>query len=165
MKRDGFLSRALLAFGIAVLLYVVTYSAIEHRRASKGAWQITFGHEETGAPAILINQPGIGLTNVRISFASATSTLTNGSVMLEFKEARRTPFDVPFGRCVFLDTVFLPGTIVLDMFGHQIQLMPRVLTVDGVERPWRSGERITLADQSAARTRSEIRNPKSEIRN
>jgi hypothetical protein len=54
---------------------------------------------------------------------------------------------------VFLDTVFLPGTIVLVMFGHQIQLMPRVLTIDGVEHPWRAGENIKLTEQSASKTK------------
>jgi hypothetical protein len=150
MKRDGLLGRALLTFGIAVLFYVVVYNAIERRRSSKGPWQVAFTREVTGAPAILINQPGIGITNVQISFAGATHTLTNGSLTLTLSEARRTPFDVPFGKCVFLDTVFLPGTIVFEIAGHQIQLMPRVLTIDGVERPWNSGESISLTNKPAA---------------
>jgi hypothetical protein len=153
MKRDGFLSRALLVFGIAVLLYSITYTAIEHRRVSKGPWQVTFTHEESGAPAIFINQPAIGVTNVQVWFSGRSDAITNGPVTLTFNEARRTPFDVPFGKCVFLDTVFLPGTIVLVMFGHQIQLMPRVLTIDGVEHPWRAGENIKLTEQSASKTK------------
>jgi len=146
MKRDSLLGRALLTFGIAVLLYVVVYNAIERRRSSKGPWQVTFTEAHDGTPTILINQSSIGITNVQISFAESSNTLTNGSVTLNFSDARKTPFDVPFGKCVFLDTVFLPGTVVFEGFGHQIQLMPRVLTVDGVERPWNSGELISLTN-------------------
>jgi hypothetical protein len=48
------------------------------------------------------------------------------------------PFDVPFGKCVFMDTTFLPGTLAFELFGHEIQLIPRVLTIDKQEQPWRS---------------------------
>jgi hypothetical protein len=45
---------------------------------------------------------------------------------------------------VFLDTTFLPGTVALSLFGHEVQLLPRVLTIDKVEKAWRSGETISL---------------------
>jgi hypothetical protein len=135
--------RALLAFGVAVLLYAVVYGAIEHHRSSKGPWQVTFAAEES-ARTITINQPAIGITNVQIHFPASEHGLTNGPATLRFSDARRTPFDVPFGKCVFLDTVFLPGTVVFEMSGHQIQLMPRVLTIDGVEHPWNSAEKFRL---------------------
>jgi hypothetical protein len=162
MKRDRFLGRVILVFGIAVLLYVVIYSAIEHRRRSKGPWQVTFAQEKSGAPKIIINQPTVGITNVQISFPGSSDAIINGvelhsgdaalrgPMTLTFGEARKTPFDVPMGKCVFLDTVFLPGTIVFEMYGHQVQLMPRVLTVDGVERPWIFGEKISLTNKPAA---------------
>jgi hypothetical protein len=149
MKRDGILGRALLAFGIAVLFYVAVYHAIEHRRRSKGPWQVTFVQEQGGAQAIFINQHTIGITNVRIMFPVDSVMLTNRPMTLNFREARKTPFDLPFGKCVFLDTVFLPGTVALEISGHQIQLMPRVLTVDGVEREWISGESVSLTNKPA----------------
>ena len=144
MKAGDFLKRVLLAFGIALVAYAILYNVIEHRRAAKGPWQVTFDQEQNGAPTILVNQPTIGITNVQLSFVGATDILTNGPVTLSFSEARKTPFNVPFGKCVFLDTVFLPGTIVFEMAGYQVQLMPRVLTLDGVEHPWRSGEALKL---------------------
>jgi hypothetical protein len=52
---------------------------------------------------------------------------------------------VPFGQCVFQDAQTLPGTVVFELFGHEIQLLPRVLTIDRVEHPWHSGETITLS--------------------
>lgn len=160
MKRDGFLFRALLLFGVAVLLYAITYTAIERRRAAKGPWEVTFTQEAAGAPAILINQPALGITNVQITFSESSATDTDGRKppevttpdepeTLTFRQPRKTPFEVPFGKCVFLDTVFLPGTVALELFGHQIQLMPRVLTIDGAEQPWRSNEQIKLNPRTA----------------
>lgn len=147
MKRDRLLQRALLAFGIALLVYVAFYTAIERRRASKGPWQVTFTNDTTSAPAIIINQPALGITNVQISFAGESDSPTIGTHTLQFGEARVVPFDVPFGKCVFLDTTFLPGTVALNLFGHEIQLLPRVLTLDKVEHPWISGETISLTNQ------------------
>ncbi len=152
MKRDGFLGRAALVFGVAVLLYVVVYNAIERRRNSKGPWQVTFSQLQSGTPAILINQPTIAITNVQISFPGFSGSITNGSVTLDFREARKTPFEVPLGKCVFLDTVFLPGTVALDIAGHQIQLLPRVLTIDGIERKWNSGESISLTNTPGSKS-------------
>jgi hypothetical protein len=54
------------------------------------------------------------------------------------------PYEIPFGKCVFMDTTFLPGTMVFDLFGHEIQLIPRVLTIDKTEIPWRSDANLTV---------------------
>jgi hypothetical protein len=43
-----------------------------------------------------------------------------------------------------MDTTFLPGTIVFDLFGHEIQLIPRVLRIDGKEIPWQSNATIPV---------------------
>lgn len=160
MKRDGILGRAVLVFGIAVLVYVVAYNAIERRRDAKGPWQVTFAQPEGSPASITINQPALGITNVQILLVASTNAPDEGGepsssktslrepVTLTFRQARKTPFDVPFGKCVFLDTVFLPGTVVLEIFRHQIQLLPRMLTVDGAEHAWQSESKITLSERN-----------------
>ena len=45
MKRDRLLQHTLVAFGIALLVYVTFYTAIEHRRSRAGPWQVTFTHK------------------------------------------------------------------------------------------------------------------------
>jgi len=144
MKRDRLLKHTLVAFGIALLVYVTFYTAIEHRRARAGPWQVTFTNDTASARAIIINQPALGIKNVQISFVGEPNSLPAAARTLQFGEARAVPFEVPFGKCVFLDTTFLPGTIALNLSGHEIQLLPRVLTIDKVERPWRSGETISV---------------------
>jgi hypothetical protein len=56
---------------------------------------------------------------------------------------------------VFQDTTFLPGTVVIQTFGHEIQLLPRVLTLDRAEHPWRPGEVIFLTNQPSPATRAQ----------
>ncbi len=115
---------------------------VEHRRVAKGPWVVTFT-TESDTPALVVNQHKLGIRDVRITF-SGERTTTNTATILEFSQVRPVPFAVPFGQCIFLDPLFLPGTVVLDVFGHEVQLMPRVLTIDKVERPWRTGEEIKL---------------------
>ena len=132
----------MLVFAAALVGYALVYGWIEHRRAAKGPWVVNFS-SESGMPAITVNQLKLGIRDVRIVFAEGLSP-TNTTQTLEFSEPRPWPYAVPFGQCVFMDTTFLPGTIALELFGHEIQLLPRVLTIDKAERPWRSGETIEL---------------------
>jgi hypothetical protein len=43
-----------------------------------------------------------------------------------------------------MDTTFLPGTVTFQIFGHEIELLPRVLIIDHQERPWLANGSITL---------------------
>jgi hypothetical protein len=79
---------------------------------------------------------------------------TNTATVTAFERPRPVPFDVPYGRCIFMDTTFLPGTIVFEMFGHEVQLIPRVLTIDKQEQPWRGNEVISLPVKSGPNVRS-----------
>jgi hypothetical protein len=133
---------------LALVVYGVCFALIQHRRTANGPWEVTFAVEE-GTPALIVNQSKLGIANVRIVFRSGPAT-TNSLPTIRFDQTRPAPFDLPFGRCVFLDPLFLPGTVALEAFGHQIQLMPRTLTIDRVEHRWRSGETIILPVQTNA---------------
>ena len=145
MKSDNFLRHLLMAFGLAVLIYILFYSVINYRRTHNGPWSVAFTNS-AGTSVMLVNQPKIGITNLQILFVGQTNQQTGS---FEFSQARAVPFDVPFGKCVFMDPTFLPGTIAFDVFGHEIQLMPRTLTIDGKEMPWRSDTVIPLVKTNA----------------
>ena len=132
----------------ALAIYGGLFYIIEHLRTRAGPWQVCFAQPADGMPTLRIDQPRRGITNVQIAFTEV-QTHTNFTRNVSFAEARPVPFDVPFGKCVFLDTTSLPGTVVLQMFGHQIQLMPRILTIDRTEHRWRSGESIPLVATNA----------------
>jgi hypothetical protein len=132
-----------LALLIALVVYFGAYTWIEHRRNRNGPWQVTFTNQASGDPSIVINEPALRITNVQLVFVN-TGPVTNSSEKLSFAQPRRVPYAVPFGQCVFMDTTFLPGTLTLEIFGHQVELLPRVLVIDRKEYPWHSNTNISL---------------------
>ncbi len=148
MTKTSFLAlwkQILLVFLATLLGYVAVFNWIEHRRRKNGPWQMTFT-ELAGVPAIVVNQPALQFTNITIVFGGATAQ-TNQPQTVAFEHGRPAPFDLPFGKCVFTDAIFLPGTATCEIFGHEIQLLPRTLTIDRVEHPWRAGEKIFLPNR------------------
>ena len=143
MKREGALRQFLIAFLIAAVAYAVLYTVIENRRTRKGPWLVNFG-QASGAPAIIINQPRVGITNVTLIFEGQTAAGSPTPLPLNFAEARMVPFEVPYGKVIFLDTTFLPGTVTMQLFGHEIELLPRVLILDHSEHPWSPNEVIRV---------------------
>lgn len=141
--------KTILSIGlITLIVYTLVFSWVEKRRRVKGPWEITFTHAES-FPALLINHPKLGLTNISIVFTEANSP-TNLTQLIKFPHGQEAPFDLPYGKCIFLDTLFLPGTVVCEMFGHEIQVLPRTITIDQVEYAWRSGEKILLTNRPSA---------------
>lgn len=63
---------------------------------------------------------------------------------LLFAKPQPVPYDVPFGKCVFMDATFLPGTITFELFGHEIELLPRALIIDRQEHRWQPNATIPL---------------------
>jgi hypothetical protein len=141
MKR-GLLIQFLLLFAAVLIGYALVFGWIERRRVTKGPWEVTFSVEADRAQ-LIFNQTNLNIRDVRLVFVGVVAP-SNMVERITFTKARATPYPVPFGQCVFQDLVFLPGTVTLEMFGHEIQLLPRVLTIDKVERSWRSGETIEL---------------------
>ena len=148
MKSDHIWKQLLAVFICAVVGYVLVFGWIENNRRKGGPWQATFTTVD-GLPTLVINHPKLQLTDITIKFVDAPAP-TNLPQTVAFEHGRPAPFDLPFGKCVFIDAIYLPGTAACEMFGHEIQLMPRVLTIDRVERPWQSGEKILLTNQPSA---------------
>src|SRR5260370_12982973 len=134
-RQENPLKHFLVAFSIAVVIYLIFYQFIEHRRNRKGPWQVTFTNSISGDPQVVVNQPFISITNVRMTFTGATMPPKAVATLL-FDQPRQVPYDVPFGACVFMDTTFLPGTATFRFFGHEIELLPRVLIIDHEEHSW-----------------------------
>jgi hypothetical protein len=139
MKSSGPLKHFVIPFIIALVLYAVAYTYIENRRTRQGPWEMSFKSDNSGAPTLEINEPKLNLAHVQISFPNEKSAATTTNVNLNFREPKQVPFAVPFGTCIFMDTTFQPGTVVFNLFGHEVQLIPRVLTIDRKEYEWKSG--------------------------
>jgi hypothetical protein len=100
---------------------------------------MTFATGPDREPLLVVNQRRLGIVNVRLVFPDQHLTNRVEPATLVFDHPSRRG-GVPFGRVVFLDTTFLPGTVTVELFGHQIELLPRALIVNKQRRAWRSGE-------------------------
>lgn len=144
--KPGLLKHLLIAFLIALVGYGLLWSGYEHLRTRRGPWEVTFDGTSDTSPRVSIAQPGLGIRGVELVFAGVTveHSVTKDTVV--FDDPRRKP---PFGELIFHDLMFLPGTVTLRLFGHEVELLPRVLIIDRQEYPWESGKSIQLTAGSS----------------
>jgi hypothetical protein len=143
MKPGLPLKRIFYVFLISLAAYFAIFFLIEHGRTRKGPWRIAFASAGEGShPFLIINEPRLNIADLKITFPRQSAPATNA--VLIFNEPREVPFEVPFGQCIFLDLLSRPGTVTLKLFDHEIQLLPRVLTIDGREHAWQSATNIEV---------------------
>ena len=145
MNSTSPLKHVVLAFVISLVGYVAIYYGIEHRRTFRGPWRVTFTNTAAGMPELIVNQPQLGIANLRIDFPNDKLPPTNSSGLMIFDTPKPWPYPVPFGQCLFMDTTFQPGTVTFKLFDHEIELLPRVLIIDRKETPWKSEDVILLS--------------------
>lgn len=145
--RDPFWKEALLVFAACVVLYAAGFAAVQRWRARGGPWEVTFRVEARGTPVLEISQRRLGIADVTLRFTATNLPPDPAGTRVRFDEPAQRD-RLPFGRVEFLDTTFLPGTVTLELFGHQVELLPRVLTVDKLERPWRSSDTWEISDRA-----------------
>lgn len=139
MKSDGMARHLAGALVLAIVIYVGGYSLDQHLRSRRGPWRVAFTTEPSGAPAIVVDQPALGVSNLKIVFHGETTSQASGAVAFDIPQRA-----VPVGKVKFEDLTYLPGTVTLDLFGHEIELIPRTLFINRQEYPWRSNTTITL---------------------
>jgi hypothetical protein len=143
MKPARTLKHFIAAFVITAVVYAVSFHLIEHRRSEHGPWRVTFASAGSGsAPCLIIDEPRLNIASLKITFPGQTASATNAVVV--FDRPQEVPFPLPFGDCVFMDAISLPGTVVVSAFGHEIQMLPRILTVDKKEYPWQSNTNLEI---------------------
>lgn len=139
-------------FLVVLALYLGIYYGLEFVRHRKGPWKLEFSGSSRGEPVVQIQQSTLNLTNVTLIFhgEEATNRLSwqtfSGSaaiykIKVSFGEVKQP---VPFGRLLYQDLTFLPGVLTFDFYGHEIEILPRVLVVNKREFPWQSGTTIDL---------------------
>ena len=140
MRSDGAVKHFAIAFAIAVVLYIASFGWIQHRRVVKGPWEITFATDAAGRPSLVISEPMLKISQT-IAFTNHNVAATNLARVERFDEAVT---NLPFGQMVFQDPTFLPGTVTMLLFGHEVEFLPRVLIIDKKEIPWRAGQTVEV---------------------
>ncbi len=129
----------LIVFAIVLVCYVAGFWGSEWWRHRQGPWEVTFAVGRDEVVSVEVNQPRLGIAGVRVELPAPGRGRPSAAQTVRFTQ----PTDrgrVPFGRVKFLDTTVLPGTVTLDLFGNEIELLPRVLVINRQEHAWRSGQ-------------------------
>lgn len=134
--------QVLTVFAVTVTIYVAAFAFDQHLRSRNGPWQLTFEAATNGFVTVQIDAPRLGVSNVVVSITGATVPEPVPSHRMTFDQPLQKP---PFGKLLFEDLTYLPGTLSFDLFGHEVEMLPRVLTVDRREYPWSPGLRIELS--------------------
>jgi hypothetical protein len=142
MQPSGFAKPVLVGLLLAVAIYAGGFALDQHLRTRRGPWEVTFTTEPSGPPAIIVNQPKLNIANLKIVFSGETATNSQGTVVFDFPQK-----PVPFGKIKFEDLTYLPGTVTFDVFGHEIELLPRTLYINRKAHSWKSNESITLTSE------------------
>ena len=137
-------------FILALLVYIVAFSLIQNRRTRNGPWRTVFVTDASGQPALLIEQPKLNISQ-KIVFVGQMLPQKNSQKSRVFDNPNETK--APFGEVIFQDLTFLPGTVTLNVFDHQVELLPRVLTIDKREYPWKKNEVITVPNEARLKTK------------
>ncbi len=135
--------RLLTVFAVVLVCYVVGFQVSEWWRQRRGPWEVTFAVEGQGRVRVEVNQPHLGIAGVRLEWSVPNSPLPPGTNTVRFAQ----PADrerMPFGRVKFLDTTVLPGSVAMELFGNEVELLPRVLILNRREHLWCSGETLLL---------------------
>ena len=149
-SRDRLGKHLAIGFAIAAALYLSGFRLIEHFREVKGPWQVRFRTDGIGEPSLSVAHDKLGISNVTFVFPGERVAQTNMDAMVEF-DAPKT--NAPFGRIVFIDTTFLPGTVTFDLFGHEIELLPRTLVLNLKEVSWKSDTTYRLSEKEKPKQR------------
>lgn len=135
-KSENVFKHAAIAFAIALVGYILFYSCDARLRSRHGPWIVDFLATTNQEPLLIINEPGLGIHDVKILLTG--EKLTNGTPTGTFRFYSPTNLSLPYGRVRFHDLTYLPGTITLDMFGHEIEMLPRTLFINTKEVPWQN---------------------------
>jgi hypothetical protein len=131
----------LILFFVVLAVYLAGFYGIEHLRHRQGPWRVLFVADEHGTPAIEISQPALDIDSVSVVFQGETAGVSNLSDTVVFDVPRKP---VPFGEVLFEDLTFLPGAVTFNFFGHEVELLPRVLVVNRQPVKWESHTAIEL---------------------
>ena len=154
MNRDRLSRHLLITFLAALVLYIVGYWFIESRRTVDAPWQAAFTVDADHRLTLEISEQSLNLGPVVLQFAAPVTNGPMPRTEVAFNQPRPVPFAVPVGQCIFQDTTFLPGTVVLHVGGVDIQMLPRALTIVCNEFPWHGTQAIEVqADGSSRRLR------------
>ena len=115
------------------MFYFITYNWLSKKQTARGPWHVAFTNDTAGVPELVIAQPSLGILNVHVRFISESLSATQHAGVVEFAKPKTA---TPFGQVIYDDLMFMPGTVTLDCFGHEVEMLPRTLSLDRKPVAW-----------------------------
>jgi hypothetical protein len=132
MKTSFPWKQTLILFVAVLVVYLAVFNGIEWSRHRKGPWQVEFtATSEGGHPLLLITQAYHKVFTV-IEFPDEKVDIGSQTVVFDRPKKQKPPF----GKVIYEDLTFLPGVVTFDLFGHEVELLPRVLIVNKKQLFW-----------------------------
>lgn len=141
MKGDNLVKHLLLVSVVVVTGYFGLFHLNEWLRTRRGAWEVSFV-TENGTPTLTVTETALKIAGVKLRFPGESTTNIPAPVQWIFDDVTKT--NLPFGTVIFNDLTYLPGTVTMDFFGHEIELIPRTLVVNRKQIAWEPNQTITL---------------------
>jgi len=133
-------------FVVVAVLYLAVFYGIEFSTQRKGPWEVEFTSDNMGNPSIVIDQPKLNISSVEIIFTGEQLSGTNFSQKVRFDQPLTSfPAAMPIGEVIYQDLRSRPGVVTFNFFGHEVELLPRVLIVNKREIPWKSEMVVELS--------------------
>lgn len=148
-KPDALWRHLLIVFGLVLVFYVAGFGGAQYWRQRQGPWIVDFGTDAQNHPRLVVSHPRLEIEGVAVVFPDAKLDAPPVPRQVAFDIPSKAE-TIPFGTVKFIDTTFLPGTVTFDLFGHEVELLPRVLIVDKQEHPWESDQTLSLTNVPSA---------------
>jgi hypothetical protein len=147
------------AFLVAALFYGGGFALNEYLRQRRGPWEVTFASRSNGVPTLVIRQPHLGIEAVQLEFP--VESYTNPAATVRFDTPRQP---LPVGEVKHDDLSYLPGVVTLEIYGHEIELMPRQLYVNRRSHAWSAlgQSALTLSERPPALGEPKSRNQRRQ---
>jgi len=145
--KSGLTPKSILVwFAVVLGLYLAAFYGMEYWNSRRGPWEVEFSSDAMGNPSIAIYQPKLRISSVEIIFTGEKVSQTNLAQKVLFdRPLASLPAKMPIGEVIYEDLRTLPGVVTFNFFGHEIELLPRVLIVNKKEIPWQSEKVIELS--------------------
>ena len=141
MKGDNLVKHLLIVSVIVVAGYFGLFYLNEWLRTRRGAWEVSFA-TENGTPTLTVTEPVLKIAGVKLLFPGESTTNIPAPVHWTFDDVTKT--NLPFGTLIFNDLTYLPGAVTMNLFGHEIELIPRTLVVNRKQIDWEPDKTILL---------------------
>lgn len=136
------LRNATILFLSIAAIYLGSFYALEWKRKTNGPWVVTYSVTTNGSPSVTVRNAKLKIDQILV-FTNANFAFPS-PVTLDYALPST---NTPFGKIIYQDATFLPGILTYQLFGHEIELLPRTLAVDRKEVPWMRDPVLSLAQR------------------